>query len=194
VTPRTRDARVPRKRFFPQQLFKDTIAIFVAFAALFVMADLLHVPLAKIADPSDTSYIPRPEWYFLFLFQLLKFFAGPFEIVDTVILPSLAMLALILVAFIDRRRIEKLTRRVVAISVAGVALAAWTGLTAAAIVTTPKKTNYRRVQLCPGLSLLLTIRRSYGLPVIAAGTIGSVDRRRPAYTHHAAPGCSRMMI
>ncbi|MBV9267841.1 MAG: cytochrome c, partial [Acidobacteriaceae bacterium] len=93
----------------------------------------------NLADPSDTAYVPRPEWYFLFLFQLLKFFAGPFEIVGTVILPSMAILALILVPFVDRRRVQQLTRRVVAISIAGAGLAAWTGLTAAAIVTTPKQ-------------------------------------------------------
>lgn len=139
ITPQQGDEWAPKKRFYPQQIFKDTIAIFIAFAVLFLLAELAHVPLTKMADPSDTAFVPRPEWYFLFLFQLLKFFAGPFEVVGTVILPSLAILALILVPFAGRRRIEKLTKRIVAGSAVALGLAAWTGLTAAAIVTTPKQ-------------------------------------------------------
>jgi mono/diheme cytochrome c family protein len=57
---------------------------------------------ATMADPTDTSYIPRPEWYFLFLFQMLKVFEGPLEVVGTVVLPTLAILALFLTPFIDR--------------------------------------------------------------------------------------------
>ena len=52
------------------------MAIFVAFAVLFVMAVAARVPLEQLADPTDTTYIPRPEWYFLFLFQTLKLFIG----------------------------------------------------------------------------------------------------------------------
>ena len=78
------------------------MAVFVAFAILFMMAIAVRVPLEHLADPTDTSYIPRPEWYFLFLFQILKAFRGPLEVVGTVVLPTLAILALILTPFIDR--------------------------------------------------------------------------------------------
>jgi mono/diheme cytochrome c family protein len=54
------------------------------------------------ADPSDATYVPRPEWYFLGLFQLLKYFPGRWEIVGAVILPSLALAALALLPWIDR--------------------------------------------------------------------------------------------
>ncbi len=57
------------------------------------------MPLEQLADPTDTSYIPRPEWYFLFLFQTLKLFSGPLEVVGSVVLPGLAILTLILVPF-----------------------------------------------------------------------------------------------
>ena len=61
------------------------------------MAVAVRVPLEQLADPTDTTYIPRPEWYFLFLFQTLKLFNGPLEVVGSVVLPGLAVLALILV-------------------------------------------------------------------------------------------------
>jgi ubiquinol-cytochrome c reductase cytochrome b subunit len=137
VTPVPADENQPPKHFHPGQTFKDTVAIFVAFAILFTMAAVARVPLEQLADPSDTTYIPRPEWYFLFLFQTLKLFSGPLEVVGAVILPSFAILALILVPFIDRGRMVKVTRRAVAFSFVALAAIGWTGLTAAAIVTTP---------------------------------------------------------
>jgi len=137
VTPQPGDETLPRKPFYPVQVFKDTAAIFLAFAILFTLAVAAKVPLEQLADPTDTSYIPRPEWYFLFLFQTLKFFAGPLEVVGSTVLPGLAVLALIAVPFVDRSRMVKVTRRTVAI--AGVVLAGigWSGLTAAAVLTTP---------------------------------------------------------
>jgi ubiquinol-cytochrome c reductase cytochrome b subunit len=102
------------------------------------MAAAVRVPLERLADPTDTTYIPRPDWYFLFLFQSLKFFDGPLAIVGSVILPSFAVLALLLVPFVDRTQVMRVTRRTVAFGVVALALLGWTGLTVAAIVTTPK--------------------------------------------------------
>ncbi len=127
----------PKKRFFPEQVFKDTLAIFAVFTVLFVLALVARAPLGRLADPTDTSYIPRPEWYFLFLFQTLKLFEGPLEVVGAVILPNLAILALFLVPFIDRGRAIKTAQRTVAIGVVVLAGLAWAGLTAAAIRSTP---------------------------------------------------------
>jgi ubiquinol-cytochrome c reductase cytochrome b subunit len=131
----------PKKKFFPDQVFKDTVAIFIAFASLFVVAILAKAPLGKLADPTDTSYIPRPEWYFLFLFQTLKFFEGSLEVIGSVVLPTLAMIALVLVPFIDRGRMTHIRQRTVAMGVVAFAAIGWTGLTAAAILTTPATTE-----------------------------------------------------
>ena len=94
-----------------------------------------------MADPTDTTFIPRPEWYFLFLFQTLKFFKGPLEAVGSVVLPGVAVLALFLIPFIDRGPLVRLGKRTFAFTFAALALIAWTGLTTAAIVTTPKTTE-----------------------------------------------------
>jgi ubiquinol-cytochrome c reductase cytochrome b subunit len=128
----------PKRKFFPEQVFKDTVGITVAFIILFIMAIVAKVPLERLADPTDTAYIPRPEWYFLFLFQILKFFKGPMEIFVSVVLPGLAVLTLFLVPFIDRGPMIRLGKRTFAISFVILAAIAWTGLTTAAVVTTPK--------------------------------------------------------
>ncbi len=137
VAPVPGDELVPRKKFYPMQAFKDTLAIFAAFVVLFVLAVAAHVPLEQLADPTDTAYVPRPEWYFLFLFQTLKLFQGPLELVGSVVLPSLAILALILVPFLDRGKMVKVTRRIVAFTFVAVAATGWAGLTLAAVESTP---------------------------------------------------------
>lgn len=137
VTPAVGDT-APRRKFFPEQVFKDTVGVSIAFLILFLMAVLARVPLGRLADPTDTNFIPRPEWYFLFLFQTLKFFKGPLEAVGSVVLPGVAVLTLFLIPFIDRGPLVRLGKRTFAFAFAVLAVIAWTGLTTAAIATTPK--------------------------------------------------------
>jgi ubiquinol-cytochrome c reductase cytochrome b subunit len=88
--------------FYPYHALKDTVAMAVVFALLLTFALAFRVPLDTVADPSDATYIPRPEWYFLSLFQLLKYFPGPLEPVATIVIPGLVVAALLLLPFLDR--------------------------------------------------------------------------------------------
>jgi ubiquinol-cytochrome c reductase cytochrome b subunit len=131
----------PKKKFYPEQVFKDTLATFLWFAVLIGMAIFARVPLGHVADPTDTSFIPRPEWYFLFLFQMLKLFEGPLEIVGSLVIPTLAILFLFLVPFIDRARAIRIRQRTGAIALVVLAVIGWSGLTARAVATTPPSTE-----------------------------------------------------
>ena len=141
VTPAPGDELKPKKMFFPEQVYKDTVAVFIAFVILFCLAIFAKMPLEHVADPTDASYTPRPEWYFLFLFQTLKLFEGPLEVVGTVILPTLAILALILTPFIDRSKLVKVRQRTLAFGIVLLAGLGWGGLTLAAIRSTPPQTE-----------------------------------------------------
>ncbi len=143
------DDNQPKKKFFPEQVFKDTVAIFIAFTSLFVLAVIAKAPLERLADPTDTSYIPRPEWYFLFLFQTLKLFEGPLEVVGSVVLPTLAIIALFLVPFIDRGRMVRARQRTLAAGVVLLSAIAWGGLTTAAVITTPKSPEQNALDQVP---------------------------------------------
>ncbi len=127
----------PRRKFFPEQVFKDTVGVALAFIILFTLAVVADAPLGRLADPTDTAFIPRPEWYFLFLFQTIKFFKGPLEVVGTVVLPGVAVLILFLVPFIDRAPMVRLGKRTFAFGIAILGILAWTSLTTAAVMTTP---------------------------------------------------------
>jgi ubiquinol-cytochrome c reductase cytochrome b subunit len=138
VAPQVGDESSPPKKFYPGQVWKDSLAIFAAFALLYCLATFARVPLERMADPTDLSYIPRPEWYFLFLFQLLKYFEGPLEVIGTVVLPGLATLALLAAPFLDREKVVPLAKRSVALAVAALAVIGWGGLTWMAAQSTPK--------------------------------------------------------
>jgi len=90
------------ERFYPKQLFKDTIAILLCFIWLVVMAKVVPAELGPQADPT-ADYLARPPWYFMPLFQLLKYFPGKTAIIPTAILPAVVFGVLFLLPFIDRR-------------------------------------------------------------------------------------------
>ena len=103
VRERYQDAKEAGASFYPFSLAKDAIAILVVFVVLLLLAWRSPPEVGDIADPTETSFNPRPEWYFLFLFQLLKYFPGSLESVAAVVLPSLGILALLALPLLDSR-------------------------------------------------------------------------------------------
>jgi ubiquinol-cytochrome c reductase cytochrome b subunit len=89
--------------FYPYHALRDTLAIAVVFSGLLLLATLRTPGLSAVADPSDAAYVPRPEWYFLWLFQLLKYFPGRMEPIATMVIPGLIVVGLLLLPFLDRR-------------------------------------------------------------------------------------------
>lgn len=70
-------------------------------------------PLERQADPTDTLYIPVPDWYFLSMYQLLKyeFASGPYNIIGAIVMPGLAMGALLLMPFLDTSKERRPSKR-----------------------------------------------------------------------------------
>lgn len=87
--------------FFPETLARDSIVALLVVTVIFVLAILVPASSEPPADPTSTTYNPRPEWYFLFFFQFLKLFPGSLEPVAAVVIPTIALLILLLVPFID---------------------------------------------------------------------------------------------
>lgn len=124
-------------KFFPDIIYKDMIVSFGFFVLLIGLATFVGVKAEPPADPNDTSYIPRPEWYFLFLFQMLKYFPGVIEWVGTAVVPAVAVLALLLLPFYDRSPFRHWSKRKFGISIMGLSVVAIIVLTVLAAVTTP---------------------------------------------------------
>jgi menaquinol-cytochrome c reductase cytochrome b/c subunit len=123
------------KPFFPYAMFHDTVMSLVVVSVIVALACIwyftgdpdqpgeegtgwLGVIYEHEADPGTTSFVPRPDWYFYFLFYLLRIFKWPDSVVlGTVGIPTIALVILIAMPFIDRRRERRLSRRPVAVVV-----------------------------------------------------------------------------
>ena len=118
----------PAETFWPKQVFRDTMGGVGIVVALFVTAILVPAQLGEPADPS-VSYPARPEWFFLFLFQLLKYFEGPYEVVGTAVLPGLLLLLILIIPFLDRGPSRSLRHRKAVGVLGGSFVVGWVCLT-----------------------------------------------------------------
>lgn len=102
--------------FWPNFLLKEWMVGAVVLIGFLILTVSQEPPLQIVADPTDTGYYPVPDWYFLFLFELLKFpFAsGQYKIVGTIIIPGLAIGALLLAPWLDRGPERRPSKRPVA--------------------------------------------------------------------------------
>jgi cytochrome c553 len=142
------DVKKEGKQFFPFALWHDTVmsliivVVIVALAAIWyydadgVEPGLLGPWYTEPADPATTDFIPRPDWYFYFLFYLLRIFEWPETVfIATVGIPTICLILLTGLPFYDRRRERRPTHRPVAmvaavLTVISMAVLTWKGATA----------------------------------------------------------------
>jgi ubiquinol-cytochrome c reductase cytochrome b subunit len=89
-------------RFWPDQMFMDTVVSFGIFVVIVFLSFVFPPFLDLKADPANATFIPYPAWYFLDLFGLLNLVPGAFEIVGAIIIPGIATMILFLLPWIDR--------------------------------------------------------------------------------------------
>jgi menaquinol-cytochrome c reductase cytochrome b/c subunit len=103
------------KPFFPYAVLKDSAMALIVAAVIVAMSLILGAEQGPKADPTTTTYVPRPEWYFFFLFELLRVIK-PHELVPvaTIGIPTIAMVLLIGLPFYDRGPERNPARRPIA--------------------------------------------------------------------------------
>jgi menaquinol-cytochrome c reductase cytochrome b/c subunit len=125
------DVESEGRPFYPYAMFHDTVMSLVVVCVIIGLAIVWHytadgtVPgwlgpdYAEEADPGTTNFIPRPDWYFYFLFYLLRIFKWPDSVIlATVGIPTILMILLLALPFYDRRSERRVLRRPVAITAA----------------------------------------------------------------------------
>ncbi|MFD2704458.1 menaquinol-cytochrome c reductase cytochrome b/c subunit [Salibacterium lacus] len=102
--------------FWPNFLLKEWLVGAVFLIGYLCLTVAHPSPLERVADPTDSGYIPLPDWYFLFLYQLLKYeyAAGDFTVIGAVVIPGLAFGALLLAPWLDTGPERKASRRPIA--------------------------------------------------------------------------------
>jgi menaquinol-cytochrome c reductase cytochrome b/c subunit len=99
------------KPFFPYAVAKDSLMACIVLLAIILMSLIFGAELGPKADPTTTTYVPRPEWYFFFLFELLRVIKPAVLVpIATIGVPTICMILLFTLPFIDRgpeRRPEK---------------------------------------------------------------------------------------
>ncbi len=90
--------------FYPDFALREALVALLFISVLLIVASITKPSLEAGADPASAGYVPRPEWYFLWLFQSLKYFKGGMEPIGTFVLPTVGIGLLVSVPFIDRRQ------------------------------------------------------------------------------------------
>jgi menaquinol-cytochrome c reductase cytochrome b/c subunit len=110
------------KPFFPYAIAKDGAMAAITIGVIIVMAILFGAELGPKADPTTTTYTPRPEWYFFFLFELLRVVKPPALVfLATIGIPTICLMLLIMLPFFDRNPERNPVRRPIA-TTAGIAV------------------------------------------------------------------------
>ena len=118
------------KPFFPYAVAKDGAMACIVLAVIILMSILFGAELGPKADPTTTTYSPRPEWYFFFLFELLRVVKPPALVfIATIGIPTLCLVLLMLLPFYDRGPERHPLRRPVAMVAAAATVAAMAYLT-----------------------------------------------------------------
>jgi menaquinol-cytochrome c reductase cytochrome b/c subunit len=119
------------KPFFPYAVLKDSAMAFIVLAVVVAMSIVLGAEQGPKADPTTTSYVPRPEWYFFFLFELLRVIKPPeLTPLATIVIPTIAMVLLLLLPFYDRGPERRPERRPIATTAGILTIVAMAYLTA----------------------------------------------------------------
>jgi mono/diheme cytochrome c family protein len=130
------DVKERGKPFYPFAMFHDTVmslvvvSVIVGLACIWHYTNLIGPPYTDKADPGTTNFVPRPDWYFYFLFYLLRIFKWPNSVIlGTVGIPTICLILLLVLPFVDLRRERRLIRRPVAVVAAALTVLAMGVLT-----------------------------------------------------------------
>jgi ubiquinol-cytochrome c reductase cytochrome b subunit len=96
--------RLPTETFYPRQVIIDMGFVLIVMGVVGMLAHFVPATLGPVADPSNSNYLPRPEWYYLPFFQWLKFWEGAKTVIGVVLIPTILIILVLLIPFLDRGR------------------------------------------------------------------------------------------
>ena len=127
------EPKLPLESFYPKQVLMDIAYSAIVITMLALMAYFWPTELGPKANPADTQFLPRPEWYYLPIFQWLKYWSGPYVVVGIIIIPILVILPLAFLPLFDRSHERRPWKRPIAIGsylliIGGLSFLGWQSL------------------------------------------------------------------
>lgn len=116
------------KKFYPYYFFEIIVLIVLTVEITIILSVLFPIPIGRTVDLT-AQFSPRPEWYFLFLYQLTKYFPGAWAFIGVWLLPGAALAIIFLAPFLDRGEDPSLRKRIFSLIVAVFILASTAVLT-----------------------------------------------------------------
>jgi len=120
--------KLPTVPFYPRQVFMDAVFAIVLIGILAVIAKTIPMGLGPAANPADTHFLPRPEWYYRPAFQWLKYLSGRWSLIGGILLPAVLALIFAGAPFLDRRLERRPWRRPISVGAFVLFLIAYTSL------------------------------------------------------------------
>lgn len=109
------EPKLPTVPFYPRQVFMDAVFAIVLIGILAVIAMTIPMGLGPAANPADTHFLPRPEWYYRPAFQWLKYLSGQWSLIGGIFLPAVLALVFAAAPFLDRRLERRPWRRPISV-------------------------------------------------------------------------------
>jgi len=104
-------------RFFPEQVARSSIVFLVVLGIIFLLSFFGEIPKEDIAGTLDESYLPRPEWYYMWLFQMLTYFSGSTEVIGSLGIPTIGVLLLFGIPFLEKTKFIGAAKRPLATAI-----------------------------------------------------------------------------
>ena len=175
-------------KFYPDQIFMDTIVAFIAFLVVVALAVYMPTPLLPKADPNYGGFIPAPAWYFYSLYGILRLApAGVLTLVATVVLPGVFATVLFLLPWIDRNPSRAIAKRPFMMGVTAITIIAIVGLSifSAKAIETERKASPAGLTPVAGLGAPRQTPAPVAVTAGASATAGTPDGGR-VYSQNCA--------
>lgn len=175
-------------RFFPEHMCRTAIAFAVLFAVLLYLSAQVPAPLEDKAGTVIADYLPRPEWYYMWVFQLLTYFTGVWEAVGSLLIPVGGVLLMLCVPFMSESRLKGFSRRPVSLSIGLTFIVCVVYLTSQAY---SEARPYNKEVLLP--SAVLTPEQKQGLRIYVERECAYCHNIKGIGGHQTGPDMSNMV-
>ncbi|SHN60355.1 cytochrome b N-terminal domain-containing protein [Desulfovibrio litoralis] len=158
-------------RFFPEHMNRSSIAMAILLVGLFSLAYFVPVHMEDKAGTFIADYLPRPEWYYMWLFQLLTYFSGTWDMIGSLVIPIGGALLVLFVPFISESRMKGIINRPISLAIGTTFIVCVTFLT---VMAYQEAKPYNKTIVIP--SGTLTTEQKAGLKIFV--------ERECAYCHN----------